>query len=99
MANVQRSSRSTAWDRFITQSAFRAGFDDVRMGVGFRPAYDRRSEVWQWYYEYGRLFAASSFSRRWSRIPTKRRDVSGALIQACANARRALDIPPIAVAA
>jgi hypothetical protein len=98
MANIQMSSRGTAWWRIILQPAFRAGFEDARSGLGFRPVYEQRSEAWQWAYEDGRLFAASSFSRRWSRMPSKRSGISSALVQACANARRALDIPPSGVA-
>lgn len=82
MANIEKSSRATAWDRWFTDSAFRRGFDDRRHGRGFAEEYDRRSVAWQTMYESGRLFAASPASRRWKAMPEDGRAVSKTLITA-----------------
>lgn len=83
MANTNVSTRGTAWDIIVTHPGFRLGFSDVRLGIEW-PKDDLigRSVDYRWWYEDGRLFAASHYSRRWRTMPSVRRDVKVSLLKA-----------------
>ena len=89
MANASVSARGTSWDRIVTHPGFRTGFSDVRLGIAW-PADDLagRGREFRWWYEDGRLFAASHYSRRWKSMPSNRRDVTAALIKALRQAHK-----------
>ena len=88
MANTRLSSRNTSWERIILSPGFRRGFYDVRMG---RPWPSRelgvRNADFNWWYEDGRLFAASEYSQKWDVMPTSRRYVTSELIEALVKAQ------------
>ena len=87
--NTSVSSRGTALDRIVTHPGFRTGFSDVRLGIAW-PADDLvgRGKDFRWWYESGRLFAASHYSRRWKTMPAKRGEVTGALLKALHQAKK-----------
>lgn len=92
--NATTSGRGTDWRRIISHPGFRAGFEDARIKAPYRREFETRKAEWTWWYEYGRLFAASPCSRRFSRIPSRWREVKPSLVAAACRARSTLDIPP-----
>lgn len=88
MANSSVSRRGTSFKTIATHPGFRLGFLDVRRDIGW-PKDDLvgHGRSFRWWYEHGRLFAASHYSRRWQAMPQQRRRVTRALINALRAAR------------
>ena len=91
--NTAISSRGTSWDVILTHPGFRCGFDHVREGRGFEPDGAKHGRDWWWWYEYGRLFAASLYSHRWDRMPTDRRKITPTLRKAIRAAQKGAVFP------
>lgn len=83
MSNASVSQRGTSIDIMCTHPGFRTGFSDVRLGIAW-PKDDLigRGRDFRWWYEDGRLFAASHYSRRWKAMPSNRKAVTASLTKA-----------------
>lgn len=88
MANAAVSSRGTSWDVIVTHPGFRCGFAHVREGHDWEPMQAKHGRDWWWWYEFGRLFAASQYSHRWQAMPSDRRRITPTLRKAIAAASK-----------
>jgi hypothetical protein len=91
--NTALSSRGTSWIIIITNPGFRAGFQHVREGRDFEPLKAKHGREWWWWYEHGRLFASSDYSRRWKQMPSDRKQVTPALLNAVGGASKSGTFP------
>ncbi len=94
MRNVTLSSRGTSWVRIVTSPGFRKGFRDARLGLPWAThELGRRNFDFGWWYEFGRLFAASPLSAPWDVMPTRSAYVTRDLINALNRATDEGDWP------
>ena len=94
MRNVTLSSRGTSWVRIVTSPGYRKGFRDARLGLPWATReLGRRNADFGWWYEFGRLFAASPLSSPWDVMPASSAHVTQTLIAALHKAPSEGDWP------